>query len=167
MNREITFRGKRIDNGEWVEGFYFQAYNDIGVMEAEYKSYIIEPYIFVMSGLQPLSTDRLAIADFVEVHPETVDESTGIKDKNGKEIYETDIVKCRVTNADVGEITGVIAWGKYRMGFALQDLRGEGFGFVASIRSMWPTMPRITELPKGGIDGEVVGNIHENPNLLK
>lgn len=73
MKREIKFRGKRADNGEWVYGFYMAIAGTHKILSA--------------------NPDSPSGATYYEVIPSTVGQYTGMKDKNDVEIYEDDIIE--------------------------------------------------------------------------
>lgn len=73
--REILFRAKRIDNGEWVEGLLFYHYDSF---YEEYRLHI----------------QKVKLKVSFEVDPNTVCQFTGLVDKHNKKIFENDIVSC-------------------------------------------------------------------------
>ena len=87
MESRYLYRGKRIDNREWVEGFLFMV-NDV-------------PYILPHHNTgQPIHADNL-LKTAVEVLKDTVCRCTGQYDKNGRLIYENDILMCHGNTEDL------------------------------------------------------------------
>lgn len=141
--REILFRGKRADNGEWVEGFYTHKMN---------------PY--TPNGL-PIKHFILDLAPFgVDVLPETVGQYTGLTDNNNRKIFEGDIVKCTDTINDF-EFNAVVEFGnpngEYNWGYQLKFISGEESNFDILC---W------VDMKETGAYIEIIGNIHDNPELL-
>lgn len=148
--REILFRGKRKDNGEW-----------------EYGNLIISPMYknCIMIERRP---EYMNTRDYSTplVDPETVGQYTGLKDRNGQKIFEGDIVKAIIVR-DYGEHdrkreeTGVIAY--------------DCIGIMGLVIEYYEDKPVFTdffhELSLSGCirdhSFEVIGNIHDNPELIK
>ena len=130
--REIKFRGSRIDRREWVHGYIVKVASPCGL-----------GWVMHIPAKDPDDNHRV-----VQVDPATVGQYTGLKDKNGTEIYEGDICNCREY-----ECFGKIEWNEDNAGFYFYVVV-EGGGFDEE---------RLYEYAD---ELEVIGNVHDNPELL-
>ena len=145
--REVIFRGKRTDNGEWIEGSL------LGI------DWCDKPSTYSIAPNTPVSV-------FYSVIPETVGQYTGLTDKNGKRIFEGDIVRATIERAERCQSprieNGVIGYDCIGMiGLILyKDKNGE---------NVWSDF--FNELSLSGLIEdyyfEIIGNIHDNPDILK
>ena len=137
--REILFRGKLVDNGEWVDGYLFEC-----LFEGNKYPIILQSKESILD-----STQELAIcfpkSDVNLVHNESVGQFTGQLDKNGVKIFEGDIVSSPHWNPSKYEV--MFLDGEFC--FTREDL----YGYTNSIHYLK--------------DFEVIGNIYDNPELIK
>lgn len=125
--REILFRGKRKYNGKWCYGS-LQCFKGFSIFDNDYKS-------------------------FFTVNSTTVGQYTGLTDKNGKKIFEGDIVK-HYNNSDDGFDIGALYWDETFSQWkrtSIGNFHHSSFTYVMS----------------HSCEYEVIGNIHDNPELLK
>ena len=138
--REILFRGKRTDNGEWVEGYYIHRPTAVCIGESN-------PSCIWVPAADPDDNTKI-----FEVFSETVGQFTGLYDKNGRKIFEGDIV----VFADFFDDKihrGVVYWCDLAFWFDCTETEGdEGMYSLAYIS--------VNVL-------EVIGNTYDNPELLK
>jgi uncharacterized phage protein (TIGR01671 family) len=147
--RKNEYRGKRVDNGEWVYGHYFTT-----PLTAEYNI-LPENGAFFDSGL---STRRCVIADengvVFEIIPRSLGQLTGILDINGNKIYEGDIIEC------CHEIRHQVLFSKECSSLCQYGIEKNGTGEY--FNHGYITQYYVNEFKKS-----VIGNIHDNPELIK
>lgn len=154
------YRGKRVDNGEWVQGYLYEH-------EPPLQCLVPEGYVPKKSKWYILKT---AFADwnmprqveFIEVDPDTVGECTGLTDKNGKLIFEGD--KLAPFYDDIDKMVVEFHYGCFMLclyaerGYITEsgDWCNEGnYGLT-----------ECEPLESYGEDIEIIGNIHDNKELL-
>ena len=134
--REILFKAKRIDNGEWVEGYYVRT--RLG-LDVSFKDVIFVPW----------KENRKEEWGWINIIPETICQYTGLTDKNGKRIWENDIV-----NYFEAECCGKISWNESEAGFYFDVLLEDGTYEEEHIYDYADCMM-------------VIGNIFDNPEPLE
>ena len=141
--REILFRGK-MDNGEWMYGSFcmdaLEQFNGLCGIDG-----FIRLYDKAKGKMQTYEVDR-----------ETVGQYTGLMDKNGKRIFEGDIVAQNWYDYDEprDDSFGKVVFCEYDCSFSVMDVNKDGFMPLGRCGSYhWEV--------------EVIGNIHDNPDLLE
>lgn len=139
--REILYRGKRTDTGEWVEGFFAKSGD---------KTFII------------FDNDiAVGYVTMKEVIPETVGQYTGLTGTNGKKIFEGDIIKF---GRNIYEVLFEVG------SFALYDRGGKMITKIGGVNDhCYSLMQLYIECcweDCTAYDIEILGNIHDNPEFL-
>ncbi len=144
--RKLLYRGKRIETGEWVYGDLIQLSADspywfIMPNDASGEMYERQPYPFRQN-------DVMCECAFAKVDPKTIGEFTGRCDKNGTQIFECDLVYYCNSNHD--EEDGAM------------EVKYEDGEFILSDGGLQISLSEIYDW-----EIEVIGNIHDNPELLE
>lgn len=138
MTREIKFRGKDLETGEWVYGSLFQS---------------LEQYPAIAKP-KPTADGKLFYCLTV-VDADTVGQYTGLKDRNGKEIYEGDIVKTPLLDLIIGDVLSDafdnVAISFHNGSFVVAYYNGHHKIYLQDLYD----------------EIEVIGNIHDNLKLLE
>ena len=147
--REILFRGKYSKKSpDWIEGSFHRD-EDTNICEIAYRYYKKE------------GETKAGIWVYGVVDPETVGQYTGLKDKNGKKIFEGDIVRLTDEHNEM-EWTAVVVFGnpngEYNWGWQLKAI-GEFDGNKDIL--LW------VDMEESGAYCEIIGNIHDNPELVE
>lgn len=142
--REIVFRGKSINNGQWTEG---------NMIKNEDATFIVKPMQdslldYCLDCPVPFDTDCMH-----QVIPATVGQYTGLVDKNGNRIFEGDIIKHVVTSDTRWE--AIVKWDN------------DGARFLGFIIGNEPRIMHVGMIDKNNKSVvAVIGNIYDNPELL-
>lgn len=147
--REVKFRGKRVDNGEWTYGYYIY-----------YEHMEKKKHIIVTNWAQVYTNSH-------EVFPETLGQLTGLKDKSDKKVYGGDILRCKCKKLLYGKLgvehkrktfyrNNVIEWYQSysKHGYRLRSAEGH-------------TLADIHQSHLFTMESKIIGNICDDKTLFK
>lgn len=145
MKRELKFRGLR-NNGEWIYGGFCRRWNN-------------KPCVVVYNPKER-DDDPNSYEDdweiYVDVYEDTIGQFTGLLDKNGKEIYEGDIITVN------GNYPRVVLWDKMTWGLMPTEFYHDKYFWVMNLQH-----PGTDWWEEFADEFEIIGNIHDNPELIK
>ena len=152
--REILFRGKRMDNGEWVSSGNIIRFNPENGEDLVFIPALNEPCRCVHNENDNIEAFEKGM--FYKVDNNTVGQFTGLIDKNGMKIFEGDIVKSEFTQKPYkvcfGEYTYSNEYGDEESACGWYNEEEGGYATAFGSPDAWAT---------------VIGNIHDNPELME
>ena len=164
--REILFRAKRTDNGEWINGYYVRQDETSYCFKEDYESHPENTKHYIVFDMQTdwgIPNRHLV----TEIDPETLCQYTGLKDKNGNRIWENDIVSCEHEKyPENNPLYYLFPFPiKYNRNYAVEFINtGSSYGYRLRNKS-------IHFMLTGNViynhEIKVLGNVFDNPELLK
>lgn len=162
--REILFRGKDKDDGNWYEGYYLQLHDTTYCCmlsdkadEANRLNKENEHHYIVFEQMTDWALPNKHLR--ADVDPSTVCQYTGLTDKNGRKIFDGDIVR-DIFNASV---VGIVRYGEYRNTFN-DDEHGGHVGFYVEWKEKRDLLRK--DLVYWVKNSEFIGNTFDNPELI-
>lgn len=140
--RKVLFRGKRINSGQWVYGYYVKA-------KMHWHKHGIHEDFIVCNAIQ--NGGYFNFMGRYAVDPKTIGQYTGLTDKNGKKIFEGDII-------DTPDRLCKVYWFEKNAQFDLSFIRNAHNKRIINFKGI-----AMRDLS----DYEIIGNIYDNPELLR